>query len=356
VQAPESKDLILQGRAYCSLTVGVETHTLAKVAKILVGVGQAVSTGQALLLMDLLPVDAAKMIERADKGPAIQAQELLIRQHELKLKQVERSMLEMQKLSEINLAPKSGMPELLEQKSYLLSQIAIAKQLLTSLQISAAEDLKVMADELGYPVASGSKPRTLIVRAKQDGIVLGIETNVSPGAEVKGKVMTLGVMDPMIIRGQVHESETGRLKAGEMATITLDSDKDQPAMNATLTSVSWAAQDSSLSAPAYYLFELQVPNPSLIIRDGTKVQVTFKAKNAQKAEASAPQPAGAAAPAVSTAPAGSTASAVPAAQKTPGAPASARQAPAPAPKPAAPVQGAAKAPPAAHAAPPTAPQ
>jgi len=293
-QAAEDKDLVLQGRAYCSLTVAVNCPMTAKVAEVLVVVGQAVKEGQPLLRLDLLPADAASMITRANKGPAIHAQELFIQQTELKISQLDRGILEMQKLSEVNLAPKSTLQDLLEQKAYAMGQLENARQSLADIRRNAAEDLKVLTDQLGYPVASGSQPRTLIVRAKQDGIIIGIESSVTPGAQVGGKVMTLGVMDPMILRGQVHESETGRLKAGETASITLDSDKDEPAMNATLTSVSWVAQDSGLSAPAYYLFELQVPNPGLVIRDGTKVQVVFKAKNAQQpapAQPAAAQPA-----------------------------------------------------------------
>lgn len=290
-QTAEDKDIVLQGRAYCSLTVPVNCAMTGKVAEVLVSVGQAVKKDQPLLRMDLLPPDAASMVKRANKGPAIHTQELLIQQIELKISQLDRSILEAQKLSEVNLAPKNSLPDLLEQKAYAVNQLANARQMLADTSLNAAEDLKVLSDQLGYTVASGSQPRTLIVRAKQDGIIIGIESNVTPGATTGGKVMTLGVMDPMVIRGQVHESETGRLKAGETANITLDSDKSEPAMNATLTSVSWAAQDSSLSAPAYYLFELQVPNPKLVIRDGTKVQVTFKAKpkDAAAAQPAAPQ-------------------------------------------------------------------
>jgi hypothetical protein len=303
-QTAADKDLVLQGRAYCAVTVPLETPVLenlslvAKVAEVLVGVGQAVKQDQPLLRLDLLPADAAKMIERANKGTAIHTQELLVQKAELELSKLERNIQETRKLEEVGLAPRNSLPSLLEQKAYTLQQIAEGRQIVADLRRNAAEDLKVMSDLLGYPVGSGSQPRSLIVRAKQDGIIIGIEANVTPGTLVKGKVMTLGVMDPMVIRGQVHESEIGRLRAGDSAQVTLDSaDKDEPAMNATLTSVSWAAQDSSLSAPAYYLFELQVPNPKLVIRDGTKVQVTFKAKQKDAAGQPAPQPAETSAPA-----------------------------------------------------------
>jgi len=246
---------------------------------VLAQVGQAVKKDDPLLRLELLPNDAAAMMQRANKGPGIHAQELLIQQYELRLNQLERSIDEVQKLTSVDLAPRNALPDLLEQKAYGLKQLENARQALADAKRAASEDLKVLSDLLGHNVASGSQPRFLIVRAPQDGYVIGVEPTVTPGATVGGKVMTLGVMDPMVIRGQVHESELDQLKAGENASISLDSSNGAP-VQARLTSVSWAAQDSSLAAPSYYMFELTVPNPDLAIRDGNKVQVTFKAKPA----------------------------------------------------------------------------
>lgn len=289
-QTAADKDLVLQGRAYCSLTAPIDCPMLAKVAEVLVTVGQAVKKNQPLLRLDLLPADAASMAQRANKGTSIHSQELNIQQIELKLAQLERNIAEMRKLEAVDLAPRNALPELLEQQSYGRRQLENARQTLADARRAAAEDLTVLSDLLGYTVTSGSLPRTLVVRAPQDGHIISVEPSVTPGASVSGKVMTLGVMDPMIIRGQVHESEIGRMKAGEKASITLDSGKDEPPMQATLTSVSWAAQDSSLAAPSYYLFELTVPNPDLVIRDGNKVRVTFKAKPAASAAQNATAP------------------------------------------------------------------
>lgn len=280
-QASAARDLVLQGRAYCSLTVGINSPMAARVTEVLAHVGQAVKKDDPLLRLELLPNDAAAMMQRANKRPAIHAQELLIQQYVLKMNQLDRNIAEMQKLEAAGLAPRNALPELLEEKAVGVKQLENARQALADARRAANEDLKVLSDLLGQKIASGSQPRFLIVRAPQDGHIIGVEAAVTPGATIGGKVMTLGVMDPMVIRGQVHESETNRLKAGETASVSLDS-SDAPPMEAKLTSVSWAAQDSSLAAPSYYLFELTVPNPDLAIRDGNKVQVTFKAKPAAK--------------------------------------------------------------------------
>ena len=277
-QPAAERDLVLQGRAYCLLTVPISAPISGKVLEVLIQVGQAVKKNDALVKLELLPTDAASMAQRANKAPAIHAQELAIQQLEFKLAQLERNILEAQKLTEANMAPRNALPDFLEQKALALKQLENIRQNLADTRRAANDDLRVMSDQLGQTVGSGSAPRFIFIRAPQDGHVISLESSVTPGALVAGKVCTLGVMDPMVIRGQVHESEIDRLKAGETAKITLDSTKDE-AMEAKLTSVSWAAQDSSLAAPSYYLFELTVPNPDLKIRDGNKVQVTFKPRS-----------------------------------------------------------------------------
>lgn len=270
-----SQELVLQGRAYCALTQAILCPMQARVEQVLAQVGQPVVKDQPLLQLRLLPQDAAALALRASKGAALTAQELRIKEFEVRLSQLERSIKETEKLEAIGLAPRTAMTDLLEQKTVLLKQLDVAQQNLADGRRNAHEDLKVLTDLLGYPVASGSQPTQLIVRAPQDGHIIGLEPNVTPGAIVNGKVMTLGVMERMVVRGQVHESEIGRLKAGEAATITLDSAPGKT-MEAQLTSISWAAQDNSLAAPSYYLFELNVANPELLLRDGNKVQVTFR--------------------------------------------------------------------------------
>lgn len=272
-----SKDLVLQGRAYCSLTVPVATPMAGQVLEVLVQVGQPVKKDDVLVKLQLLPGDAAALSLRTNKAGAIRTQELNLQQLELRIGQLDRSINETQQLSAVGLAPKNALSELQEQRNLAARQQEAARQALADTRRAAAEDLQALSKQLGQPVGSGSAPSVIFIRAPQDGYVLGIEPPVTPGAIVNGKLGVLGVMDPMVIRGQVHESETARLKAGENATITLDAGKGE-ALQATLTAVSWAATDSALAAPSYYMFELSVPNPGLKIHDGNKVQITFPVK------------------------------------------------------------------------------
>lgn len=272
-----AKDLVLQGRAYCSLTVPVATPMAGQVLEVLVQVGQPVKKDDVLVKLQLLPGDAAALSQRVNKGAAIHAQELNLQQLQLRIAQLDRNIDEARQLTAVGLAPGNALPDLMEQKALAMKQADNARQTLADARRAAGEDLQALSKQLGQTVVSGSAPSVIFIRAPQDGYVLGIDPPVTPGAIVSGKLGTLGVMDPMVIRGQVHESETARLKAGENATITLDAGKGE-ALQATLTQVSWAAVDSSLAAPSYYMFELSVPNPDLKIHDGNKVQITFPVK------------------------------------------------------------------------------
>lgn len=266
--------LVLQGRAYCSLATPVATPMAGQVLEVLAQVGQAVKKDDVLMRLKLLPADAAALAVRVSKGGGIRAQELNLEQAALRIAQLDRAIEEARQLGAVGLAPKNALPDLLEQRAVAAKQQEAARQALADARRTAGEDLSALGKQLGQPVASGSTPSEILVRAPQDGYVIGIEPQVAPGAVVSGKLASVGAMDPMVIRGQVHESELGRLKAGENATITLDAGKGET-LQATLVSVSWTAMDSSLAAPSYYLFELSVPNPGLKIRDGNKIQVTF---------------------------------------------------------------------------------
>jgi multidrug resistance efflux pump len=268
---------VLQGRAYCSLINPVVAPMTGQVREVLVQVGQAVKKDDVLVRLELLPGDAAAMFLRLNKGPAIRNHEIAVEQADLRLAQLDRAIEEARQLTAAGLAPRNALPDLMEQRALAARQQEAARLALADARRAASQDLQAMSRQLGQNVGSGASPDMLLVRAPQDGYVIGIEPQVVPGATVSGKLASVGVMDPMVIRGQVHESELGRLKSGETATIALDGGKGET-VTATLTSVSWTALDSNLAAPSYYLFELSVPNPGLKIRDGNKVQITFPQK------------------------------------------------------------------------------
>lgn len=270
--------LVLQGRSYCSVTLPVPTTMPGEIQEILVEIGQAVKKDDLLLKLKLSATDAAALSARLNKTASIQAIEMSIQRLSAQQAQLERSIAETKQLDALGMAPKNALVDMEDQLRLTVAQLNLNRLSLADTRRAAADDIAVLSKALGQQVQIGSRPQYLLVRAPQDGHVISIDSAVHAGAIVSGVLCTLGAMDPMIIRGQVHESELSRLENAGNATITLDAGKGEE-FKAKLSRVSWAAMDSNLVAPAYYLFELVVPNPGYRIKDGFKVQVTLMPRN-----------------------------------------------------------------------------
>lgn len=266
--------LVLQGRAYCSMNMPVPTSMPGVVEEICVSIGQAVKKDELLFKLMLSVNDAAAVATRLNKGPALRSMEMNIRQLELKIAQLERTIAEVTQLTNLGMAPRNSLADLHDQHQIAISQLELTRMGLADARKAVADDLAILSKNLGQPLQIGSKPIHVLVRAPMDGHVIAMDAALRLGATVSSTLCTIGLMDPMVIRGQVHESEVDRLQTGGNATIALDSGKGE-SFEATLSRVSWAALDPGIAAPAYYLFELVVSNPEVKIKDGFKVQVTL---------------------------------------------------------------------------------
>jgi Multidrug resistance efflux pump len=272
---PANSPLVLQGRSYCSVTMPVPTSISGEVDEINVSIGQAVKKDDLLFKLKLPVNEAAALSSRLNKGATLRAMEMDIQKLQIMKGQLERNLAETKQLDALGMAPRNGLADMQDQLRLTQNQLELAKLALANARRAAEDDIAVLTKSLGQPVHINSRPQYVMVRAPQDGNVISIDPSVRKGALVTGVLCTIGVMDPMIIRGQVHESELDRLQGADNATITLDAGKGE-AFEAKLSRVSWAALDNSLTAPAYYLFELVVPNPADKIKDGFKVQVTLQ--------------------------------------------------------------------------------
>lgn len=267
--------IIVQGRAYCSVSTSVPTPVSGEVLEVAVNVGQAVKKDDVLLRIKIAPNERATLSAKINTYNTQSGLEMNLQQLESKRSTLQRNISEAQQLVKLNLAPRNAIVELQEQLDLLDRQISSAKVALTEIQANRENELAGLSKLYGQPVRPGVVPETVILRAPMDGFVIWLAPAARVGAiATTGNLCTIGLMDPMVIRGQVHESETGRLRPGETAEITLDAGKGE-SFNATLSNVSWSPLDSAVSAASYYLFELTVANPDLKIKDGNKVQISF---------------------------------------------------------------------------------
>ncbi|HWR04156.1 MAG TPA: HlyD family efflux transporter periplasmic adaptor subunit [Humidesulfovibrio sp.] len=293
--------IIVQGRAYCSVSSPVTTPVGGEVLEVLVSVGQAVKKDEVLLRIKIAPNERALLSAKVNTYNTQSSLDASLHEMEAKKIMLQRNISEAQQLVSMNLAPRNALVELQEKAEVIDRQISTTKTALSELRANRENELAGLSKLYGQTVRPGMVPETVIVRAPMDGFVIWMSPTARSGAVITtttSPLCTVGLMDPMVIRGQVHESETGRLRPGETAEITLDAGKGET-FNATLSNVSWAPLDNAVSAASYYLFELTVTNPDLKIKDGNKVQVSFPPQQGDAAterENPAPGQAKAAAP------------------------------------------------------------
>jgi hypothetical protein len=160
--------------------------------------------------------------------------------------------------------------ELLTKKQALISErLPLEREL-------AEEDRSVAGELLGNPVSHGHVPQRGTLKAPISGHVIWVHPDLREEAELKGGiVLQVGVMDPMLIRAQVHEIEAVKLNVGDTANFSLESIPGKK-FNAKVSRISWSSLTPQLDRPSYYEVEFEVSNPEIILREGLKVQIVFR--------------------------------------------------------------------------------
>jgi multidrug resistance efflux pump len=112
-----------------------------------------------------------------------------------------------------------------------------------------------------------------------DGYVLWINPDLRKGVKLNRDtdLFQVGILDPIVIRAQVHEIEAVRLKLGDKAKVTFDSMPGKE-FTATVSRIPWAPLPTSLQQPSYYEIELTLPNPDMSLKEGLKGTVTIVPK------------------------------------------------------------------------------
>lgn len=270
-----SEPLLVEGRFSCSVRRPVLFPFGGVVDELTCKVGQAVTNGQPLVRYRLFP-DAAQQLCRRLNPPQVADLELQQMQAENRLAQVGRQLAESRRLVEQQLSSPAQV-EALERESAALERQAdtLKARVLTERRL-AEEDAAMLTRLLATPLPSDATPSQVRLTSPIDGWLIAIEPQVAPGAEVTQftPAVQVGVMDPMILRAQVHEREAVRLQPGDTARITANSLPGQN-FTGTLRQVSWAPVVRGLDEPAYFEIEVVVANPDLSLKDGFQGWLEF---------------------------------------------------------------------------------
>lgn len=236
-------------------------------------VGQYVEDGQPLVTYEL-PLETLMLEKQALSRTKLNALEhaMALVQHQLAWHQSRQADLE-NMVSDQSVAPRTvrtnamDIDALLLQRDYLAQEIELAQQrydnavLIAQSKFGKDSDLKKL-------------PREGTIRAPSDGYVLWFNSSLVPGMDFTkaATLLSVGTLDPMVIRASVHEIIVQKLKVGDPAVLVFYAWPGET-FHTTISKIDYVAQPAMLQQPSFYQIELTLPNPDLRIKEGMRCDV-----------------------------------------------------------------------------------
>lgn len=269
-----SDRIVFSGKIYCSLVRAVPLPFHGTIEQLRVRSGQKVKRGETLATYRLSPASVLQLTKRLNPS---EIDQLLVQ-----LATVDRAMDEAklkvqqaQNLAVQDLAPPEGLQRarralslVQQQRAALVSQLKSARQL-------AKQDSELVAHLLGDLAPPGELPETVAMISPIAGHVIWVHPELRPGSEMKptNPALLIGVMQPMVIRSQVHEIEALQLTLGEKAEVLVESLPGR-VFTAKVSRIAWSPVTLDPRNPSYYQVELVLDNPDLALKMGLKAQIT----------------------------------------------------------------------------------
>ncbi len=269
-------DIIVQGKLSCPLKRLVIAPFRGVLTAVKARAGQKVKEGEVLAQYRLFP-DVVIQLRRRLSPPQIHDLEAQIAGIDQNLSSMEVKKRELQGLSAENMAPAQSLSQVEKEIQLAFRNRSAIDARLKLEQQLAKDDLSVLKDQLGKSINPGNVPEQVSLVSPIAGYVIGEGADVREGAEVgPGEpAFVIGVMDPMVVRAQVHEMEAIHIGLGDKATISLDSLPGKT-FEGTVSRLSWMPISPGVDQPSYYEMELTVPNPDLALKDGLKGQIDIR--------------------------------------------------------------------------------
>jgi len=238
--------------------------------------GQQVKKDEVLAHYHLTP-EAALLLQRRLSPPQVKDLEVKLAEVERTLSHAGAKRREVEQLAAKGMASKQAQSQV--EKDYKLlgqQKQAIQKQLSREKKI-AAEDLQVLRTHLGEGVGEGHAPQAAALKSPINGFVLFVHPDLRTGAQIEANtpVFQVGVMDPLVVKAQVHEMESLRVKVGDPADILPESLPGKK-FEARVSRLSWVPMKPGLDLPTYYEAEFEVPNPDMTLKEGMKVRIVMR--------------------------------------------------------------------------------
>jgi len=266
---------VVRGRLSCSLNRAVAFPFRGTIKEIRVQNGQRVRGGDVLLRY-ALTVEETASLNRRVAPDAID--DMLVNLLDLTKN---RNLLENQreetvKLQEQNLVSTRKLQQIDEELKIVRMRLDVVNKRLARENKLLENDLQLLKDLTGETINCTNVPAEVSLVAPIEGHVLSMNPAVRVNAETLsgGTAFTIGVMDPMLLRCQVHEQDAAHIALGDPAVFVPESVQGRK-FRAKVSLVSLQPTADDTEEPSYYDVELTIPNPDAVLRDGFQGEVTF---------------------------------------------------------------------------------
>ncbi len=271
-----SEEIVFQGKLCSLLKRQVILPFAGVVGDVKFECGQFVKEGTVLASYRLAP-DVPFQLRRRLSPPVVGDLEIRLAEVDRNLAEVASRRQEAQRLAAENMAPSKSLSKIQTEIDLLTRQRRAIQDRLNQEKVNIRDDAVLLKNQLGVTIDSQHIPEEAVLRAPIDGHVIWISPDLRKGSLITENtpVVVVGVLEPMVMRAQVHEKEAMHLSVGDSAVVEVESIAAQ-GIEAKITRVLWATSTPSLDQPSYYDVELTIPNPGLAFKEGMKAQASVR--------------------------------------------------------------------------------
>jgi multidrug efflux pump subunit AcrA (membrane-fusion protein) len=273
------QDIVLQGKLQCSLRRQVVIPFKGVITSVNVQPGQTVREGQVLARYKLA-ADVVQSLQRQVAAPQIQDLEVALANLDKTLTSLETKRAETESLVKENMAPSQGLVQI-EKEIQVQEQSRKVYEERLKLERQLLVEFKVyVKDLLGGSLNPLARSEDTSIIAPISGQVVSIQSDLRKGLELGAgaPAFIIGVMDPMVIHAQVHESDIVNVALGEKAEVTMESVPNRT-FEATVSRFSLTPLAPGVADPSYYDIEFTIPNPDYALREGFKGDIALQPSN-----------------------------------------------------------------------------
>jgi HlyD family secretion protein len=268
-------DIVLQGKLQCAIRRQVVMPFRGVITSLDLRSGQTVKKGQVLARYKLWP-DNAQQLQKQLAAPQIRDMELGLANLDKTLIPLEAKRAETKSLVDANMAPSQSLVQIDKEIQLQKQGRKAAEERLQFERQSVAEFKAYLKDLLGGSLNPVTGSEDASITAPIAGQVISIQSDLREGLELGAGAPTciIGVMDPMVIHAQIHETDIVNVHLGDKAKVTMESVPNRT-FEATVSRFSLTPISPGVGDPSYYDIEFTISNPDYLLKEGFKGEVVF---------------------------------------------------------------------------------